>query len=280
VKRLLATLRLYLVAVLSTVFHAVWIVACTGLRPSTAERTCYRAPRSWCNSLLWAAGAKVELEGLEHLAPPRPAVLVCNHQSWYDVFALAGRLPVDYRFVGKKELVRVPFFGRAWVACGNIPIDRRDRGAAIRSLRKAGERLVQDRAVVVMFPEGTRSGDGQLLPFKKGAFMLALQLGVPVVPTAVAGTRAIMPKGAWSVRPGTIRVRFGEPVEVDGMTEKDRDLLMARVRRRIEALRAPALAGDHPEVEALAAAASARLAEDVETGAPASGNAEDVQDTD
>jgi hypothetical protein len=75
-------------------------------------------------------------------------------------------------------------------------------------------------------------------------------------------------------------VRFGEPVEVDGMTEKDRDLLMARVRRRIEALRAPALAGDHPEVEALAAAASARLAEDVETGAPASGNAEDVQDTD
>lgn len=246
--RLLTTVRLYLVAVVSTIYHAVWIVACTRLRPSTADRTCYRGPRSWCNSLLWAGGASVELEGVEHLDPPRPAVLVCNHQSWYDVFALAGRLPVDYRFVGKKELVRIPFFGRAWVACGNIPIDRRDRSAAIRSLQVAGERLVQDRAVVVMFPEGTRSEDGKLLPFKKGAFMLALQLGVPVIPVAVAGTRAIMPKGAWTVRPGKIRVRFGEPVEVDGLTEKDRDHLMETVRSRIAALRAPRLPGDHAEV--------------------------------
>jgi 1-acyl-sn-glycerol-3-phosphate acyltransferase len=245
--RLLVTLRLYLVAIASTVFHAVWIVACTRLRPGTADRTCHRAPRSWCRSLLWAAGARVELEGLEHLEPPRPAVLVCNHQSWYDVFALAGLLPVDYRFVGKKELVKVPFFGRAWLACGNIPIDRRDRSAAIRSLQEAGEALVRDRAVVVMFPEGTRSADGHLLPFKKGAFMLALQLGVPVIPTAVAGTRAIMPKGAWTVRPGRIRVRFGAPVPVDDMSEKDRDVLMRKVRRRIEMLRHPPLPGDHQE---------------------------------
>lgn len=237
-KRILNTLRLLVVAAVSTVYHAVVIVGSTRLKTRNAARVCYTAPRNWCKSLLWGGGVQVEFEGLEHLDPTRPAVLVSNHESWYDVFALAGHLPVDYRFVGKKELLKVPFFGPAWVACGHIPIDRTNRKAAIESLRVAGEKIRRERAVVVMFPEGTRSKDGELLPFKKGAFVLALESGVPVIPVGVSGGRQLMPKGSFFVRPGTMRVNVGRPIEVEGLTVADRDHLMDRAREEVRRLRA------------------------------------------
>ena len=187
------------------------------------------------------------MEGLEHLDPPRPAVLVANHESWFDVFALAGHLPVDYRFVGKKELTRVPFFGPAWVACGNIPIDRSDRRAAIASLKSAGETMRRDNALLVMFPEGTRSSDGVLLPFKKGAFVLALELGVPVIPVGVSGGRERMPKGAFLVRPGRMTVRIGPPLEVEGWTPADRDRLIALARAEVQRLQRGLPAGEPGE---------------------------------
>lgn len=235
--RLLNSLRLYVVGLLSTVYYAVRIVGATTFKTRNMERICWTGPRGWCRSLLWAGGVRVDFEGLEHLDPPRPAVLVSNHESWYDVFALAGHLPVDYRFVGKKELVKIPFFGPAWVACGNIPIDRSNRAAAFESLRVAGEKIRREKAVVVMFPEGTRSPDGELLPFKKGAFVLALNLGVPVIPVGVSGSRRLMPKGSFLVRPGRITVRVGAPIEVDGLTVDDRDLLLERARAEVERLK-------------------------------------------
>ncbi len=235
--RLLNTVRLYCVAAVSTVYHAVVIVGATRLGLRNAARICYTAPRNWCVSLLWGGGVQVEFEGLENLEPRRPAVMVSNHESWYDVFALAGLLPVDYRFVGKKELERVPFFGPAWIACGHIPIDRSNRKAAIESLRLAGETIRREQAIVVMFPEGTRSSDGRLLPFKKGAFMLALDLGVPIIPVGISGSRRLMPKGSFLVRPGRMRVRIGRPIEVEGRTVADRDELMTEAREAVRQLR-------------------------------------------
>lgn len=236
-KRLFNTARLYVVAAVSTVYHAVVIVGATRLGLKSAARICYSAPRNWCVSLLWGGGVKVEFEGLDNLEPRRPAVMVSNHESWYDVFALAGLLPVDYRFVGKKELQKVPFFGPAWIACGHIPIDRANRKAAIESLRIAGEKIRREQAVVVMFPEGTRSSDGELLPFKKGAFMLALELGVPIIPVGISGSRRLMPKGSFLVRPGRMRVRIGRPIEIDGRTVADRDALMEETREAVRRLR-------------------------------------------
>lgn len=244
--RLFVTLRAYVLGIAATIVHGVRVLVCARLGERCARRACYQAPRGWSRAMLRGAGVRVELVGVEHLAPPRPAVLVCNHQSWFDVFALAGHLPVDFRFVGKRELARIPVFGAAWLACGHIAIDRSNRAAAIRSLNEAGRRLTEDEAVVVMFPEGTRSTDGRLLPFKKGAFMLALQLGVPIIPVAVAGTRAIMPKGAWTVRPGTIELRFGAPIEVTNYAAADRDVLVDIVRQRMLELREPRMAGDPP----------------------------------
>lgn len=246
--RLLNSLRLYLVAAVSTVWYAVKIVGATSLRTRNMKQVCWTAPREWCRSLLRGGGVTVDFEGLEHLDPPRPAVLVANHESWYDVFALAGHLPVDYRFVGKKELTRVPFFGPAWLACGHIPIDRSNRRAAIESLRLAGEKIRRENAVVVMFPEGTRSADGVLLPFKKGAFVLALELGVPVIPVGVSGGRDRMPKGAFLVKPGRMTVRIGPPIEVEGWTVADRDRLVEVAHREVQRLKSgPPVASGGPE---------------------------------
>lgn len=193
-----------------------------------------RIGRTWARWMLRVSGVTVKLEGLEHLATDRPQIVVSNHASWYDVWALAAFIPGRYHFIAKKELAAIPIFGHAWRAAGHISIDRSDTASAVRSLREAGERMRAGNGKVVIFPEGTRSPGDRLLPFKKGAFMLAIHTGVEIVPTAVAGGRHILPKGGWRVRPGTIIVRFGEPIETGRFSEGNRDELIAAVRAAIE----------------------------------------------
>lgn len=201
------------------------------------ERFYDRIGRIWSGWILRASGTPVHVEGLENIRPDAPQVFASNHQSWYDVFALAHAIPKRYRFVAKQELARIPLFGPAWKACGHISINRSERSAAIRSLDRAGQIIRQDDSSVIIFPEGTRSPDGSLLPFKRGAFMLALRTGVDIIPTAVLGTRAILPKGAWRTRAGPITVRFGAPISTAGYTEGNREGLIRQVRDRIEELR-------------------------------------------
>lgn len=237
---MITTLRTAAVALVYTVWHASRIVLAAVRKSPDLRRVSQEAPRTWARAILRAARVQVEVEGLEHLPRDAPAVLVANHESWFDVFALVAHLPVDYRFVGKVELTRIPLFGPAWQAAGHIAIDRGDRQKAIESLRHAGDLLHREGAVVVMFPEGTRTADGALLPFKKGAFVLAAQTEVPLVPLGIRGSRAIMPKGSWRIRPGTIRLRVGPPIPTEGRGEEARDRLLTQARDAIEGLREPA----------------------------------------
>jgi 1-acyl-sn-glycerol-3-phosphate acyltransferase len=161
---------------------------------------------------------------------------VANHQSWFDVFALAGFLPGRGTFVATEELERIPIFGGAWKACGHISIDRSDRKKAIESLDRAGERIRSEKRAVILFPEGTRSADGQLQEFKKGAFIVALKTGVPIVPIGISGSRHVMPKGSFLARPGEIRVRIGEPIPMEGLSVADRDALLGRSRMAVAEL--------------------------------------------
>ncbi len=234
------TIRVYLTAAWSTCLWAYRILTAARHpdRPGSRE-ILERGPIRWARPLLTSARVEVVVEGAEKIPDGMAAVLVANHQSWYDVFAMLVHLPFKMRWVGKKELVKVPLFGPSWLACGNIPIDRSDRRAAIRSLELAGETLRREGAMIIMFPEGTRSDGGEMLPFKKGAFMLALQLGVPIVPVGVSGSREVMPKGSLTVRPGTVTVRVGDPISVEGRSLSDRDELMLEARDAIERLRAP-----------------------------------------
>ncbi|MGD8322322.1 MAG: lysophospholipid acyltransferase family protein [Gemmatimonadota bacterium] len=234
---MIGLLRVALVAVPLTLWQASRIIWASFRKSPRLPCMCEEIPRAWARALLRAAGTRVELEGEEQIDPDRPQVLVANHVSWFDVLVLAGYLPGRYRFVGKEELTRVPFFGPAWQACGHIAIDRGDRNRAIQSLGVARTLLERDRPTVIFFPEGTRSPTGELRSFKKGAFVLAIQTGVDVVPAAILGSRDVMAKGSWMIRTGrTVRVRFGPPLSVEGLGVEDRDELTRRGRDAVAAL--------------------------------------------
>ncbi|HEU0299568.1 MAG TPA: lysophospholipid acyltransferase family protein [Longimicrobium sp.] len=183
--------------------------------------------RQWARISLWASGSRAVPHGMEHIVPGEPFILVANHLSWFDVFAIAKLLRVDFHFVAKKELEKVPIFGLAWRVAGHISIDRSNRERAVQSLRRAGEQMREQKSVVVIFAEGTRSRTGRLQPFKKGAFVLAHETGIPIIPTVVTGSFDIMRPDTFLVRPATIHVYFEPPVPSRGLSVEE---LTARVR--------------------------------------------------
>lgn len=219
-----------------TVWHAARILWAIFRSSPRLPCVCDDVPRKWSSTLLRVSGVDVVLENAEVIDPDRGQVLVVNHSSWFDVLALSAHLPGGYRFVAKKEIERAPLFGPSLRRCGHIYIDREDRAKALESLVRAREILEKERPTIIMFPEGTRSPDGALRPFKKGAFVLALQTGVEVVPAAIHGSRSVMPKGTLKIRPGRIVVRFGEPISVAEMELKDRDELTRRAHEAVSGL--------------------------------------------
>lgn len=231
---MIRTIWAYLALFFGTIFLASIVVvsALLGIRGRVYDW----AGRTWGRMMLRVSGTPVTIEGAENINPDRPQIFAANHVSWFDVWALAAAIPKRYRFVAKKELGMIPIFGQAWKAAGHISVDRSNRASAIKSLNEAGQLLRQDNSSVVIFPEGTRSPTGELLPFKKGAFMLALRTGVDIIPVAVLGTRRIQPKGGWRIRSGRIILRFGEPIPVAQYSEAERDDLIELVRSRIQAL--------------------------------------------
>jgi 1-acyl-sn-glycerol-3-phosphate acyltransferase len=173
----------------------------------------------------------VHVRGLEHLGAG-PYIFAPNHQSHFDIAALLGYLPGSNRFAAKREMFDEPILGAVLRTMGMIPIDRNDPLAAMDQLNQ----LKLDGSSVIIFPEGTRSRDGALLPFKKGPFVAAIMLGVPVVPVVCKGTTRIMPKGKYlSILPGSAEIVVLDPIETAGMSFDDRDRLRDMVRDQIAA---------------------------------------------
>lgn len=189
--------------------------------------------RLWGNINLRVAGVKVVLNGLEHIDPNQAYIYAANHQSWFDIFAILGKLPVQFRWLAKQELFKIPILGGAMSAIGYIPIDRSDRRKAFESLNRAAAQ-VQNGTSIVIFPEGTRSPDGVLQSFKKGGFILAIHSQQPLVPISISGSYRILPKQAgWELHPGVIEMTIGRPIPTAGYTTRDRDILISKVREAI-----------------------------------------------
>jgi 1-acyl-sn-glycerol-3-phosphate acyltransferase len=206
---------------------------------------CEWVPRKWAQVLLRIAGVRVVVENEEAIDPELAQVLVANHVSWFDVLALAGYLPGRYCFVAKKEVAKVPGFGRAVDVCGHIYIDRQDRQKALASMEMVREKLEKERPTVIMFPEGTRSATGEMQRFKKGAFVLAIQTGADVVPTAILGSRRVMRKHSLLIHAGTVTIRLGEPIPVASLAMEQRDELMTSTRSAMERLLAAPSSADN-----------------------------------
>jgi 1-acyl-sn-glycerol-3-phosphate acyltransferase len=201
------------------------------------------APR-WGRWLCGVSGIHLEVDGREHLAGP--AVIVANHQSLLEAFIVPAVVTAKTRMLGKKELGRIPFFGWAFRATGQILIDRADSPGARAAIDASLANLPAGVSLFVC-PEGTRSQDGSLLPFKKGAFHIAIQLRRPVVPMTLDGAHQVLPKHAWFPRPGTVRVRISPPIDTSGWTAENIDQHVDEVRsviaHNLEQLR---LAGREP----------------------------------
>ena len=231
------TLWYYVVLLFSTIVHATGAVVAGLVRVRNRRGGIYDwATVDWSRDILRAAGTPVAAEGLELIPRDQPVMYVSNHSSMFDIWALSATLPGSIRFVAKQELFKIPLLGRAMRAAGHIAIDRAARKKAFEAYDEASRMIRAGTSTPVVFPEGTRSRTGELLPFKNAPFGLAIAAQVPIVPVYVHHTFEILPKGAWRLRPRPIRLLVGPPIPTQGLQPDDRERLRDQVRAAMVAL--------------------------------------------
>ena len=230
----------YVVLLVSTVVHAAGAIFGALFHVRYRPGGVYDwSTQDWARWILWAAGTPVEVTGLERVPRDGPVVYASNHSSMFDIWALSMVLPGSTRFVAKQELARIPLLGPAMLRAGHVTIDRTNRARAFEAYDRAAA-TIRGGISAIVFPEGTRSRTGELLPFKNAPFGLAIAAQVPVVPVYVDGTFRILPKGAWRLHRMPIRIRIGAPLPTAGLKMEDREGLRQRANDAIRALQAAA----------------------------------------
>jgi len=199
-----------------------------------SNKTYFWISRILSHGGLFLTGIKLTTSGLENFDTSKPHVYVSNHSSMFDILAMQASFPDNAVMIFKKELARIPIFGWALLFGPYIVINRQKADKAMESLDRAKRTIVDKRISVLVFAEGTRSKTGEVQPFKRGAFYLALRVGYPIVPVSISGTAAIMQKGKLRINPGTIHVHYDKPIETTNMNgRQDEKELMERVRQII-----------------------------------------------
>jgi 1-acyl-sn-glycerol-3-phosphate acyltransferase len=232
-----------------TVFTALWVVVITLIiAPASAffavlkkdGALVHHLGRIWGKTILLISGVKVQVFGLRNLDPTETYVFMANHQSMFDILVLFAHLPVQFRWLAKKELFSIPVMGYAMGKVGHIPIDRSDRRSAHKSLVNAA-RKISGGTPVIIFPEGSRSNDGVLMPFKPGGFHLAVRAGRPIMPVVISGTSDVMRKGSLRISPANVTISLHVPVNVQSYG-KDKKALMdtiyAMMKQDLDRIRA------------------------------------------
>jgi len=189
--------------------------------------------RGWAWFILKISGVKIEIEGLEKLESGKSYAFISNHASLLDIPAVLYALPVQLRFLVKKELFKIPIFGQAMLMAGHIRINRQKLESAIASLKAASVRLKKRGWSVLVFAEGTRSLTGEVGKFKKGGILLAISMKIPIIPLSISGSRKLAPKGDAMIKSGMIKIVIGEPIITEGINISDRNALLKRTRDEV-----------------------------------------------
>lgn len=213
-----------------TAFFAFWAIVFSFFK--NAENNVHRVANIWGRLMLMLSSTKVEVIGDDNVLPGRPQIFMANHQSDFDILIALAHIPGQFRWLAKKELFAIPVFGRAMRGAGYIEIDRQDHKKAMESLETAALRIREGKSVMT-FPEGTRSRNGEIKPFKQGTFYLAIHSGVPIVPVSIIGSGEIMPKRSLKIRPGKIKMVIDKPVLTKNYTVESRRELIDKVREVI-----------------------------------------------
>lgn len=228
----LRTLYCWIALAILTVLVASLYIPLSAVAPES--RTLRRFEHLWVWTILRASFVGLEVDGLDHVEPGRSYIVMANHRSMYDIPVLHYLLDSrrDLRWIGKKELLKVPAFGWAYATSRHVSIDRQNREKGIATMRRAAAESAEGISFVVM-PEGTRSPDGRLLAFKKGGFHLAIDTGLPILPTAIVGSEKLMPKGTWWILPGRIEVHVRAAIPTEELDKSAVEPLRNRVRETI-----------------------------------------------
>jgi 1-acyl-sn-glycerol-3-phosphate acyltransferase len=192
----------------------------------------YWLMRLWAQLVARSMRLTFSIHGAEKIVPGTSYIVTPNHEGNADILALVTTLPLRFRWVVKRELLKIPFFGWALGRTGAISLNRSNRQQAVRSLKEGTSKLAGGWSVLI-YPEGTRTSDGNLQNFKKGAFMMAVQTGISILPVTCNGAFKIMPKKTIAFRPGHITVTVGDPISSEGLAEADVPQLMDRTRAAI-----------------------------------------------
>ncbi|MBS1835423.1 MAG: 1-acyl-sn-glycerol-3-phosphate acyltransferase [Acidobacteria bacterium] len=192
--------------------------------------------RSWARCLLFVSGVRVRAEGLDKIDLTKPYVIASNHASYMDTPVILTYIRLQFRFMAKEELFKIPFLGTHLKTAGHVSVPRSDPRAAVRTMNEAAVNIREKGISMLIFPEGGRTRTGDLQEFKEGVASIAIKAGVPIVPVGLTGTRAVVPMGSAVVRPGRVTLRVGDPIVTEGMNPKERQVLTARVRESIASL--------------------------------------------
>lgn len=188
--------------------------------------------RPWGKIILWITPVKLLRQGGEHIVNSQSYVVVANHQSTYDILVIYGYLPLDFKWVMKIELRKVPFLGYACEKMGHIYVDRSNRQASIKAMEAAKEKLV-DGTSVVFFPEGTRGSGNVLKPFKKGAFRMAKDLQLPILPVSIKGADQVLASNGFFITPGEIKLIFHNPISTEEINASSTNEIIQKVEKII-----------------------------------------------
>jgi 1-acyl-sn-glycerol-3-phosphate acyltransferase len=240
---LISSLRAYLISdpliILSTIFFGLISVFVSPFDKS--GDTQIRLARVWARLLLWGSGIHVRVEGLEHIDPNGSYVFASNHLSYMDTPVIMANLKMQFRFIAKSGLFKIPLLGTHLGQAGHIPVPRGDPRASIKTMQTAAEVIQKRHISMLIFPEGGRSHDGVLQSFKEGGAYIAIRAGAPIVPVALIGTDRVLPFGSGTPRTGTVTLRVMPPIETTSLKLKDRQQLTEQARVLIaDALRADA----------------------------------------